>query len=161
MSDDPITVEPQKKLPVAAARTAAPVPATEATAATAAKTVHDNETRSRKNRRITFVALGVLLLIVVGLMTWQSFLRSKQDGQMHAGWWIGSVSTLVLGSLALFLGYRASEPSWSESIGKSLEKLVAFTESLSSGVDRIDSASDRVQKTLLQQPQQTKQNSQP
>lgn len=107
-----------------------------------------NAKRSRQNRNVTFAVLGVLLLVVVGLMTWQSLVRSQKDGRLDAGWWIGSFSTLVLGALALFLGYRASEPSWSDSVSQSLEKLVAFTERLSSGVDRIDSASDRVRKAI-------------
>lgn len=102
----------------------------------------------QKKRIVTFSILAVLLLVIVGLMAWQAYSNAKTGQNLDSGWWIGSASTLVLGLLALFLGFQAAGPSWSDSVSQSLEKLVSFTEGLSSGVERVDSAGQRVQNVI-------------
>lgn len=119
----------------------------------ASKTLDD-----QRKRLITFALLAILVLVVAGLMAWQAYTsmrKAQASGNpsnattVTAGWWIGSVSTVVLGLLAVYLGYRAAkDKSWSESVGASLEQLVSFTEGLSKSVERLGGAGQRARSAV-------------
>jgi len=124
----------------------------------------------RKKRLITFSLLAILVLVVAGLMAWQAYTSMRKahasgessNTTVTAGWWIGSVSTVVLGLLAVYLGYRAAkDKSWSESVGASLEQLVSFTETLSQSVERLGGAGQRARGALTPSAQTSRKSAAP